>query len=78
LPGRSDDFAAVRSEDDAFSGVQSKSGVGRGEEGETLVELAQPFDVQPKQITAWKTQLLDGAAGVFGQQKPETAGGRWI
>ena len=32
----------------------------------TLAELAQAFDVHANQIVQWKTQLQDGAAGVFG------------
>ena len=36
----------------------------RGEK--TLAELSQQFGVHPNQITKWKGQLQDGAAGVFG------------
>ena len=32
----------------------------------TLTELAQQFDVHPNQVTQWKAQLQEGAAGVFG------------
>ncbi len=36
----------------------------RGEK--TLAELAEQFDVHANQITSWRTQLLEGAAEVFG------------
>lgn len=32
----------------------------------TLAELVQQFDAYPNQITTWRSQLLEGAAGVFG------------
>ncbi len=32
----------------------------------TLAELAEQFDIHPNQITQGKSQLLEGAVGVFG------------
>ena len=36
----------------------------------TLTDLAQAHDVHPSQITAWKVQLLEGAAGLSGGAVP--------
>lgn len=36
----------------------------------TLVELAEKHDVHPNQITAWKSQLLQHAAAIFGDGHP--------
>jgi transposase len=32
----------------------------------TLAELTQQYDVHPNQITAWKAQVMEGVAGLFG------------
>ena len=39
----------------------------------TLAEPAQQFDVHANQITQWRSQLLEGAADVFGEARPEAS-----
>ena len=38
----------------------------------TLAQLSEHFDVHPNQIAQWRSQLLEGAADVFGRDKTET------
>jgi len=60
-----------RNHSPAFKAKMALAAV-RGEK--TLAELAQQFDVHPNQITTWKAQLLEGAAGVFGSETRPDAG----
>jgi hypothetical protein len=50
----------------SHSVVQSEAGLGSDPGREDTFELAQQFDVNANQITQRKSQLLEGAEGVFG------------
>ena len=39
----------------------------------TIAQLAAHYDVHANQITSWKTQLLESAAGIFGAGAVESA-----
>ncbi len=55
-----------RARRDPCTGFQGQGGAGRHQGEKTLAELAQQYDVHPNQITAWKAQVTEGVAGIFG------------
>jgi transposase len=60
----------------AFKGKVAMAAI-KGEK--TLAELAQQFDVHANQITQWRSQLLEGAADVFGgEARAEHQPRRWM
>lgn len=48
----------------------------RGEK--TVAEISAHHEVHPTQVTAWKTQLLEKAAGIFGGNAIEADGRKRI
>ena len=47
------------------SAFKAKVAIAAVKGDQTLVQLAERFDVHPNQITQWKTELLQRAAEVF-------------
>ena len=56
----------IRTRRNHTSAFEAKVAMAALKSDKTLVELAQAFDVHANQIAQWKTQLQEGAAGVFG------------
>jgi transposase len=71
MPGTGDTMARRprRNHSPAFKAKVALAAV-KGEK--TLAELAAQFDVHANVMKAWRDQLLEGAAGIFGNGKPDT------
>jgi len=64
---------ARRSRRTHSSAFKAKVAIAAIKGDKTIAELSVQFDVHPNQISTWRTQLLDGAQGVFGGPPAEGA-----
>jgi transposase len=46
-------------------------------DGKTIAEIAHKHDVHPNQVTEWRRQLMERAAGVFGGSAVRLRHRRW-
>src|SRR6516162_2975226 len=66
VPGESGETMKRRPRRNHTPAFKAKVAIAAIKGDRTLAQLAEQFDVHPNQITAWKAQLEDGAADVFG------------
>jgi transposase len=55
------------------TGLQGPSGFGSHQGENKLAQIAAHHEVYVNQVTTWKTQLLEQAAGIFGGALESTA-----
>jgi transposase len=53
--------------------IKAKVALAATKGDKTLAELTQEFELHRNQITTWRGQLLEGAAGVFGAGPSESS-----
>jgi transposase len=71
MPGTRDTMAR-RPRQNYSAAFKAKVALAAVKGEKTLAELAAQFDVHANVIKGWRDQLLEGAAGIIGDGKPDT------